>query len=202
VPNPGKYALLLVAFVEGLAVMALELSCSKLLAPGFGTSLYVWTGVIAVTLGALAAGYHAGGVASMRLDRLKLLYVSLGLAAVLIVAMPTTVGFVMGATLPLGLKLGVTVAVLMILFPPLFLLGLTSPIIIREVSEYWPDAGRTAGRVYGLSTIGGVIGTPLFGLLVMPHLGLTVGCRIIGSIVGLALLCSLVAGKQAAAEIG
>ena len=137
----------------------------------------------------------------MRLDRLKLLYVSLGLAAVLIVAMPTTVGFVMGATLPLGLKLGVTVAVLMFLFPPLFLLGLTSPIIIREVSEYWPDAGRTAGRVYGLSTIGGGV-TPLFGLLVMPHLGLTVGCRIIGSIVGLALLCSLVAGKQAAAEIG
>jgi len=51
----------IVSFFEGAAVMATELCGSKLIAPYFGSSLYVWAAVIAITLGSLATGYFYGG---------------------------------------------------------------------------------------------------------------------------------------------
>src|SRR5512145_753313 len=49
------------ATVAGAAVMIIEILGAKMLAPFFGTSHFVWTAQIAVTLVALAAGYYAGG---------------------------------------------------------------------------------------------------------------------------------------------
>ena len=46
----------LVAGLAGFAVMSLELTAVRLLAPYFGDSAYVWTNVIGVILVALAAG--------------------------------------------------------------------------------------------------------------------------------------------------
>ncbi|MBK6986726.1 MAG: hypothetical protein IPH32_19195 [Bacteroidetes bacterium] len=42
------------SFIEGGAVMATELLGAKMLAPYFGSSLYVWATVLAITLGGLA----------------------------------------------------------------------------------------------------------------------------------------------------
>lgn len=46
--------------------MAYELISSKLIAPYFGTSLYVWTAVFIYTLGGLAVGYYLGGKLSLK----------------------------------------------------------------------------------------------------------------------------------------
>ena len=53
--------LLILSFVEGAVVMVAELCGAKLLAPIFGSSLYVWASVMGITLGALASGYFYGG---------------------------------------------------------------------------------------------------------------------------------------------
>ena len=53
--------LLAVAFISGLAVMAMEISASRLLAPYFGTSIFVWTNIIGVVMVALSLGYYFGG---------------------------------------------------------------------------------------------------------------------------------------------
>lgn len=58
-----KY-LYLIAFIEGGSVMAIELAGAKMIAPFFGTSLYVWASALAVTLGGLTTGYFAGGWAT------------------------------------------------------------------------------------------------------------------------------------------
>ena len=42
--------------------MAVELLAARMIAPHFGSSLYVWATVIGFTLLALAIGYFAGGV--------------------------------------------------------------------------------------------------------------------------------------------
>ena len=60
--------LLLVAFIEGGAVMAIELAGAKMVAPFYGTSLYVWASVLAVTLSGLTTGYFLGGWAHLPLS--------------------------------------------------------------------------------------------------------------------------------------
>ncbi|MGH8699710.1 MAG: fused MFS/spermidine synthase, partial [Burkholderiales bacterium] len=52
------YAIL---FLSGAAVLALELLASRIMTPYFGVSLYIWTGILSITLVALALGYWAGG---------------------------------------------------------------------------------------------------------------------------------------------
>src|ERR1051326_312715 len=49
------------AATTGAAIMIAEILGAKMLAPYVGTSHFVWTAQIAVTLIALAAGYYAGG---------------------------------------------------------------------------------------------------------------------------------------------
>lgn len=57
-----KHALYyLSAFVTGMCVMIIELSVSRLMAPYFGNSLYVWTNIIGLIMVALAIGYFFGG---------------------------------------------------------------------------------------------------------------------------------------------
>ncbi len=53
--------LLFLSFIEGAVVMAAELCGAKLLAPVFGSSLYVWASVMGITLAALALGYFLEG---------------------------------------------------------------------------------------------------------------------------------------------
>ena len=48
-------------FVSGGAILALELLASRIMTPYFGVSLYIWTGILSITLVALALG-EAGDV--------------------------------------------------------------------------------------------------------------------------------------------
>ena len=48
-------------FLSGAAILALELLASRIMTPYFGVSLYIWTGILSITLIALALGYWGGG---------------------------------------------------------------------------------------------------------------------------------------------
>ena len=80
----------LLSFIEGASVMATELLGAKMLAPYFGSSLYVWATVLAITLGGLAVGYFFGGVLSYKNKNPFTLFYVLILAAVFTVLMPYT----------------------------------------------------------------------------------------------------------------
>ncbi len=56
-------------FMTGAAVMVIELLGTRLIAPFYGASLYVWTSLISVTLIALALGYYIGGIWADRAKR-------------------------------------------------------------------------------------------------------------------------------------
>ena len=66
----GLEAYVLVAsFVVGGIILVVEILGTRVIGPYYGASIYVWSSLIGVTLGALTAGYIAGGwVADMRLS--------------------------------------------------------------------------------------------------------------------------------------
>src|SRR6187401_2281426 len=68
-PHPSRiprWFLLLTAVVTGAVVMALEILGSRLLAPVFGNSLFVWGALVGVILAAMSSGYAFGGWISDR----------------------------------------------------------------------------------------------------------------------------------------
>ncbi|MDP3985236.1 MAG: fused MFS/spermidine synthase, partial [bacterium] len=77
-----------IAFFVGLAIMGVELTAARLVAPYFGTSLFVWTNVIAVILAALSLGYYLGGRLSERSPHISTLLRILGGAGLCLAIIP------------------------------------------------------------------------------------------------------------------
>lgn len=172
---PAGFALFLVlSFTEGAAVMIAELTGAKMLAPLYGSTLYVWGAIIGVTLASLTAGYYLGGMLSRRKQRREILYWFLLTAALLIVAMPEFAHYLMTA---LSDRMRPIPAILLqtslYLLPPLVLLGACPPLIISLLASNPDDAGHKAGTVFAVSTVGGIIATFASGFWLIPELGLS-----------------------------
>ena len=70
-----------IALWSGFFVMAIELLGGRLLAPNFGSSIYVWGAIISVFMLALSLGYLAGGRWSLHQPSMARLSLLLGAAA-------------------------------------------------------------------------------------------------------------------------
>lgn len=181
--NNSKIIFLVVAFIEGAAVMAVELLGAKMIAPFFGTTIYSWAATLAVTLFALAAGYYIGGLFTTRYPAEKLLFFILILAGVFMLIMPFTSTAVMKATIHLPILAGLIISQLAFLLPPVLFFGMVSPTIIFILVNSVDVSGKTAGKVYAISTVGGVLNTLLIGFWVIPEFGIRMPSFIYGAIV-------------------
>ncbi len=185
--------LYLLSFLEGGSVMACELIGAKLLAPYFGTSLYIWAAALALTLGGLTSGYFIGGRLSKKYaGQEALLYKVLIAAGLLLILMPFSSRFIMGITLGLSLEMGSILSLMVYMFPPLVFMGMTSPVIINLLTEEAKSAGNSAGNVYAISTLGGILFTFLMGFYIIPTFGLTGPAVTIGALLALLPLASLI----------
>ncbi|MEW6270612.1 MAG: fused MFS/spermidine synthase [Thermodesulfobacteriota bacterium] len=155
-------------FVSGAVVMVIEVLCTRLIAPVYGTSLHVWSATIAVTLLALSVGYWLGGRVADRHPYASGFFLVFEIAALLIVLLPLAREPVLSLTQPLGLRGGALGAAILFLAAPLTLLGMISPYAVRLAAHLLTDLGRTAGRLYALSTAGSLLGTLLAGFYLIP----------------------------------
>ncbi|MEI6874757.1 MAG: fused MFS/spermidine synthase, partial [Spirochaetota bacterium] len=158
------------ACVAGAAIMIVEILGAKMLAPFFGTSHFVWTAQIAVTLAALALGYYAGGRIADRFTSLAWLYLAIMLAALALISTVAVREWLAYGLLPLPLALGSLLASACLFFVPLFLLAMTGPFLVRTTARSLLGIGGTVGRVSSVSTIGSFIGTAVIGYLLIPLL--------------------------------
>ena len=68
-------------FLSGAVLLGLELVASRVLAPFFGNSIFVWGALIGVVLAGLSIGYWVGGVLADRYPAPQLLLGVLALVA-------------------------------------------------------------------------------------------------------------------------
>jgi len=170
-----KKRLLLLSFIEGATVMAVELCGARLLAPVFGSSLYVWASVLGITLLALASGYFTGGWWSTKTkEPVKRLLIILSLASLMVMLMPFSAEYLVPRIAFISFLPAMFGATALLLFAPVFFLGATSPLFVLMQSKSHLDAGKISGLVYAMSTLGGILATFGCGFYLMPLLGLKI----------------------------
>jgi spermidine synthase len=163
--------------VGGFASIGVELTASRLLAPYFGSSTFIWASLIGLTLAFLSLGYILGGRLADRSPEPAILYGLAAAAAVAIGAIPFVARPLLGASLvafselDAGAFYGSLAGTLLLLAPPITLLGFVSPFAIRLQLADVRNAGQTAGSLYALSTIGSIAGSFVPVLLLIPLIG-------------------------------
>lgn len=176
-PRERPRALGAVVFLTGLASLATEMAASRLLAPYFGSSNVVWANVIGLMLAFLAFGYWLGGrIADAHPSRARLgallLVATFLLAVTPFAARPLLHAAASGlASVSAGIVIASFFAVLALFAVPVTLLGTVSPFAVRLALADVAEAGRVAGRLYALSTVGSIVGTFAAALLAIPLLG-------------------------------
>lgn len=170
-PQSHKHAwLYLIVFMTGAGVMVIELLGTRMIAPFYGASLYVWSSLISVTMIALALGYFVGGKWADQAKRTGLSLI-IALAAVLTLLIPWLTRPVLLATDPLGLRAGAFVSALVLFSPSLTMLGMVGPFAIKLSTSQLTGVGSSSGSIYAMSTLGSVVGTLVLGFFLFPLVG-------------------------------
>jgi hypothetical protein len=159
--KPDAFWCYLVAGWSGFFVMVVELLSGRLIAPYFGSSIYVWGSVIFVFMLGLAIGYLLGGIYSRRDPSLAKLC---GILAVAAVATAPTVLFAEPALEWIfdhiaDPRTGSLATCFMLFFVPAIFCGMVSPYAIRLIVRDQASSGRSAGYLYFVSTVGSSAGT-------------------------------------------
>jgi spermidine synthase len=177
----------IVVFVSGAVLMALEIAGSRVLAPHFGSSIFVWGSLISVVMTALSVGYYWGGWLSTRepsYGKLALLLVTPGVFIFFLPFVYTPINEWI-AIQDFGTRLNPLIACSVLFLLPGVFMGTVSPYVIRLAATQLHTVGSTAGTLYAVSTAGSIFGTLLTAFYLIPVLGVS---NIIHSL-GMVLVC-------------
>jgi len=151
----------LLAFTGGFVIMSLELLGGRVLAPYFGSSIYVWGSIITVFMLSLALGYLFGGRLSLHRPSMTRFGIIFAVAAVLLYplvysAEPAMVWIFERVEDP---RYGSLLAASMLFILPTVIMGMISPYSVRLLVASTHESGQVAGRLYFVSTMGSALGT-------------------------------------------
>jgi predicted membrane-bound spermidine synthase len=161
------------SFLVGGVLMGFEMLGSRYLFPYFGGGIGTWASLISTVLCALAIGYFAGSAIVARHPSQRVIAMAILIAAAYLACVPAAADPAMQAILDtLGDGAWATLlAATALLLVPLTLLGTFSPIAVSLLTRSADEAGRVAGLVYGVSTIGNVVGTLVTTFILIPTIG-------------------------------
>ncbi len=185
--------------VGGFSSIGVELTASRLVAPYFGSSTFIWASLIGLTLTFLSLGYFLGGRIADRYPRPEILYGVSAIAAIIIAIIPIVSRPLLQGSLEAfrevdaGAFYGTLAGTLLLLAPPITLLGFISPFAIRLQISDVASAGATAGSLYALSTLGSIAGSFLPVLVLIPLIGTTATFLVLSLILLLPAIAGLLA---------
>jgi spermidine synthase len=196
-------------FISGGAILALELLASRIMTPYFGVSLYIWTGILSITLVSLALGYWwggrlAAGAGATPARRLGLLFAIMpALAGLAIIAACAIYPFVFHPLARWSLSGGAFAACMILLFLPLVATSAMNPLLValllQQQEKRKGDAG--AGLVFFVSTLGSVAGVIITAFGLIPYISNYTATLMVALLLGMLSLIA-VASKLAVSGRG
>jgi spermidine synthase len=183
-------ALSAAVFTSGAVLLGLEIAASRVVAPFFGSSLFVWGSLIGVVLTGLSIGYYVGGAVADRLPSSWLLASTMALGALLVLAIPAVDEPVLERIVEWdpGPRLNPLVAAVALFGLPSIVFAAVTPIAVRLSARSIATLGRTSGRLFAISTAGSIVGTFATAFVLIPEFGTN---QLLGQ--GAAILLAVVA---------
>lgn len=179
-PILGARAAAVLVVVSSAAVLVVEITALRLLAPYLGLTLETSTLVIGIALAAIALGSWAGGRMSDRTDPRQLIGSALGGSGAVVALTPATLRMAAEWAPPLLLL----IASLTILVPGALLAAMT-PMVTKLRLTTLDQTGTVVGQLSGLGTVGAIAGTVLTGFVLISRLPVS------GILIGLGALLVL-----------
>jgi hypothetical protein len=182
-----------IAMVLGFALMGFEMLASRYLYPYFGGGINTWASLIATVLIALMLGYLIGGALVDRTMSPKLCGALLIAAGAYLFSIPLWVDPLFSWILT-GVgdgMAGIIFAATALLLLPLTLMSVFTPFAVRLLLTSVSFGGRLVGYVYGVSTVGNVLGTLVTTFTLVPLFGsraLTMAFATITAVCGLVMI--------------
>tara|TARA_B100000745_G_scaffold288833_1_gene226540 strand:- start:777 stop:2288 length:1512 start_codon:yes stop_codon:yes gene_type:complete len=161
-------------FLTGAAVLVLEVAAVRILAPYYGSALYVFSSVLTVILAALSIGYWYGGKRADQKHSLDELYGLIAFSGLLVLALLLAAVTMLPAFSRIfPVSIGPLIFSFGLFFLPAFLLGIVSPYIIKIQSIHTPgtEIGSVVGKTFFWGTLGSIVGSIASGFYLIPTLG-------------------------------
>ena len=160
-------------FLSGAVLLGVEIAASRVVAPYFGNSLFVWGALIGVVLAGLSIGYALGGALADRVPPAPLLVAVIGLGGLAVLAVPLVdervLEWIVGWD-P-GPRLDPLLAAVLLFGPASVILAAVTPVAVRLRIRSLANVGRTAGRLFSVSTAGSIAGTFATAFFLIPEVG-------------------------------
>ena len=187
-----------VVVTPGAVLMALEIVSSRILAPHFGSSVYVWGSIIGVFLAAMSVGYYWGGKLADRRPALAVLgrlVLAAALAQTLVLLAGSRLVAAIGE-LTQGSPVGTLAATALLFGPATTFLAAVSPYAVKLATQDLQLLGGTAGHLYALSTGGSLVGTLGATFVLIPYLGLESILRLLLAVTVVTAVVALLAAAR------
>jgi len=170
--------------VSGAVAMVYQVAWNRILSLVLGSSVYAFTLILLCFLLGLAAG---GALYARRNADQPRQMANLSVTHILI-AVTVILGMMVMDRLPAAFVMLIKVLTLttlsafvvkfvlaaVVVLLPTFFMGMIFPATIRLASEAEAKTGWTVGYVYGINTVGAIVGSVVGGFILVPYLGLQV----------------------------
>jgi len=154
-------------FGASAAVLVLEITSLRLIAPYVGITLETNTAVIGFALAAIALGAWAGGRAADEHNPRRLIGPLLLIGGVLVLAITPIVRFVAEWVGPTQADSAALLLAAVTVFAPAALLSAIPPMVVKLQLASLSETGSVVGRLSGISTLGAIVATFLTGFVLV-----------------------------------
>lgn len=209
----GAWVVYVAIGLSGASALGAEVVWTRLLSLLFGGTVYTFAMILAVFLTGLGAGSAAGSWLARRTRQPRLtlgwvqLLQTLAIAwAALMIARVLPywpVNPSLSPSLWFNMHLDLTRAMWVVL-PAAMLWGASFPLAIASVARPDCDSGRLVGRVYAANTVGAIIGSLAFSLVLIPRVGTRASHQILigaSAVAAVVLFATLAVGQGRVAAI-